>query len=409
MASADGLLQALLHQTACLGAACLAVMLLRPLLGRCLGAHAAYLAWAAVPSTLLAAAAAQRSVADVAPVQALSMVLAPAAAAVPAWPAPAGTAAACLVAAWVVGAAGLGVLALRSQRRFESMLHVAAPHHALGPVVVGVWRPRLWLPADFDQRFCAAERALILAHERVHLCRRDNAWNLLAFTLLVLHWFNPLAWWAWRRMRRDQELSCDALALARGLAAGDAAAPARYVRALLSAQGQGVGLWQAGPAGAPFFSHPLVERIHVLKTRPLPLPRRLAATRVVALAAALFAGAVAAALETVPAAPLAVTTQIEVQVDGRTVAAPQVLGRTGQPMTVALDDAAGTGRLAITLALSPAAGDHLQIDATLRGGPGQKVFASPRLITRDRTPARVDTTLPGSGRSLSVTFAPARQ
>jgi len=31
--------------------------------------------------------------------------------------------------------------------------------------------------------------------------------------LLILHWFNPILWYANRRMRADQEIACDALAL----------------------------------------------------------------------------------------------------------------------------------------------------------------------------------------------------
>ncbi|MGD3580303.1 M56 family metallopeptidase, partial [Xanthomonas citri pv. citri] len=41
------------------------------------------------------------------------------------------------------------------------------------PVSVGLWRPRIVLPMDFDTRYSAAERTLILAHERLHLRRGD--------------------------------------------------------------------------------------------------------------------------------------------------------------------------------------------------------------------------------------------
>jgi hypothetical protein len=281
--------------------------------------------------------------------------------------------------------------------------------------VVGVWRPRLWLPADFEQCFDAAERALILAHERVHLRRHDNAWNLFAFALLATQWFNPLAWWAWHRMRRDQELSCDALALRDGLAAGDAGAPARYVNTLLKAQrlGGGVGATSAGLA-TPFFSHPLVERIRVLKTCPASLPRRVAAARVVALTAGLLAAAVAAALESpklsngLSPGP-AVTTRVEMQVDGRVVASPHLLGHYDQPMTVTIDDAGGMGPLGMTLELFPRPDDHVEISATLRGGPDQQVFAKPILITRNQTPARVETTTPDGAHTVSLTFTPTVQ
>src|ERR1019366_6146319 len=92
---------------------------------------------------------------------------------------------------------------------------------------------RIVLPRDFDSAFDAEERRLMLLHEGVHLRRADNAWNLLATALLVLHWFNPVAWWAWRCLRADQETSCDAAVL-RAEAPG---ALSVYAGALLKVQG----------------------------------------------------------------------------------------------------------------------------------------------------------------------------
>jgi len=48
------------------------------------------------------------------------------------------------------------------------------------PALVGLPRPRIALPVDFEARFTPAERELILAHEAVHRARLDKLWNLLA-------------------------------------------------------------------------------------------------------------------------------------------------------------------------------------------------------------------------------------
>ncbi|MDY6983440.1 MAG: M56 family metallopeptidase [Pseudomonadota bacterium] len=79
----------------------------------------------------------------------------------------------------------------------------------------GVTKPVLLLPEDFAERYDANQRHIILAHEAVHLRRKDNAWNLCALLLVALFWINPLILVAWRCFRLDQELSCDALALRR--------------------------------------------------------------------------------------------------------------------------------------------------------------------------------------------------
>ena len=98
------------------------------------------------------------------------------------------------------------------------------------PVAMGFFGRRIVLPADFDHRFTPAERALALEHEAVHLGRGDLWWNMAALTLLALNWFSPLAHWAFRAFRADQELACDAVVAARAGAAGRYAYAAALVK-----------------------------------------------------------------------------------------------------------------------------------------------------------------------------------
>jgi bla regulator protein blaR1 len=97
------------------------------------------------------------------------------------------------------------------------------------PLAVGLLDRRIVLPADFASRYSAGERRLALDHELVHHRRGDIWWNLLALLLLALNWFNPVAWFAFRAFRADQELACDAVV------AGRSPLPERldYARALV--------------------------------------------------------------------------------------------------------------------------------------------------------------------------------
>jgi bla regulator protein blaR1 len=57
--------------------------------------------------------------------------------------------------------------------------------HGLGSAAVyGLRRPQLLLPSNFLQRYDADQRHIILAHEAVHLQRKDNLWNFAASLLL---------------------------------------------------------------------------------------------------------------------------------------------------------------------------------------------------------------------------------
>jgi bla regulator protein blaR1 len=74
---------------------------------------------------------------------------------------------------------------------------------------MGVWNARIVVPESFEEIYSPRERALVLAHERAHLERRDVAVNVFATVWLCLSWFNPLMYWALGRLRFDQELACD--------------------------------------------------------------------------------------------------------------------------------------------------------------------------------------------------------
>ncbi len=81
------------------------------------------------------------------------------------------------------------------------------------PSVVGIFRQQLLLPKDFHRSHERATLELILKHELVHLRRRDNLINLLAYVCYAIFWFNPLLYCAYRSLRQDQEASCDAQAI----------------------------------------------------------------------------------------------------------------------------------------------------------------------------------------------------
>ena len=85
------------------------------------------------------------------------------------------------------------------------------------PAVTGLWKPVLLLPADFENAFTAPEARLMVQHELMHLKRHDLPLNALLCLLMALHWFNPLLWLAFLRVRADREVACDAQVLENAL------------------------------------------------------------------------------------------------------------------------------------------------------------------------------------------------
>ncbi len=93
------------------------------------------------------------------------------------------------------------------------------------PFILGVLRPRVYLPSGLND----AQRTAVTAHETAHLRRGDHWWKMLGWLLLAVHWFNPLVWLAYVLLCRDIELACDEKAV-RGM---DSAERADYSQALL--------------------------------------------------------------------------------------------------------------------------------------------------------------------------------
>lgn len=358
----ERLLAALSQQALLLSVGVALLAVLRPLLLKRLGAGSVYAAWLLVPALLLTPMLPRPAQEPLRVVMQATGTLETAG--VPALPAPPANHAAIWLALWLAGTAAVALAQATRQWRLARM----GPQLPVGssPALVGLLRPRVVLPVDFEQRFSPAERELILAHEQVHRARHDNAWNLLACALMALHWWNPLAWWAARRMQADQELACDAAVLS---ARPDALAD--YTRALLAAHA-------LTPLGAPLASrwgsaHPLVERIAMLN-RPLPMTRRRAGAMFTLMAgAAGLAYAAQSPQATAPAASdsyIRLTLMLVVQ-EGNQVNRSRLalVGKSGERMRVTLGTA--TREPVISVALTPTAFDDkgYQLDVTAEGLP----------------------------------------
>ena len=114
---------------------------------------------------------------------------------------------------WCLGMAGMLLFSAAGYFRLTRKIRTAIrlegniyrSEYIPAPFVLGIVRPRIYLPCSMDEGYTAH----VIAHEQTHIRRKDHLWKPLGFLLLSLHWFNPLMWLAYALLCRDIELACD--------------------------------------------------------------------------------------------------------------------------------------------------------------------------------------------------------
>ncbi len=151
-----------------------------------------------------------------------------------------------LAALWLLGTCVLLGRAIVSVYRARRLVRSAAPVHSatllsdyetvrrdhgfraraallttpslVSAATFGVFRPVVLLPVDAED--WSHERVhAVLAHELAHIARHDCLTQLLAQFARALYWFNPLMWFAERRMAVERERACDDVVLGSGVSA----------------------------------------------------------------------------------------------------------------------------------------------------------------------------------------------
>lgn len=81
------------------------------------------------------------------------------------------------------------------------------------PSLFDVFNPKILLTSDV-LKLSEKEISYILLHELAHYKRRDLIINYLLLLLQALHWFNPIIWYCFKRIRQDMEVAADEQVLA---------------------------------------------------------------------------------------------------------------------------------------------------------------------------------------------------
>jgi TonB family protein len=95
---------------------------------------------------------------------------------------------------------GISVAPVRAEVRFSDRITV--------PETFGFLHPFILLP-DEAALWTSDRLQVVLAHELIHIERRDWLTQLVAQFSACVYWFHPLAWWALAQLRKEREPACD--------------------------------------------------------------------------------------------------------------------------------------------------------------------------------------------------------
>lgn len=142
-----------------------------------------------------------------------------------------------LLAIWLSGMIAMLILLIRSvlglhglkksalplqsqkvQRLYPCCLHdtgitkyipVYSTAYLKSPVIVGFWKPCIYLPIHLISDDNETDIRYMLLHELQHYKHKDWIANALMNLAGIVYWFHPLVWYVLKEMRIDREIACD--------------------------------------------------------------------------------------------------------------------------------------------------------------------------------------------------------
>ena len=135
---------------------------------------------------------------------------------------------------------------------------VAVCDRIAAPILVGVFRPMILLPAAALTGWAPQQLEMVLLHELAHVRRYDNLVNLLQRVVESLLFFQPMVWIVSGWVRREREYGCDELVVAAPISRTPTRKCSWLWRRTFPMQHHAVRRWGSYTAACPWPSGPLI-------------------------------------------------------------------------------------------------------------------------------------------------------
>lgn len=95
---------------------------------------------------------------------------------------------------------------VREELGVPEKVHLCQSYAAKIPCLVGIRRPKIILPVEsYDKEALH----MILLHELTHYKQKDVVLKRITFFILIIHFFNPMAWLLFFQVQKQSEYVCD--------------------------------------------------------------------------------------------------------------------------------------------------------------------------------------------------------
>lgn len=102
------------------------------------------------------------------------------------------------------------------QLALTKSVKIFSSRHTDIPMVYGIFKPVILIPAGLLFQMNPAQLEAIIAHEMAHIKRNDYLVNLVQSILEMLFFFHPIFWWINHEIKKQREMACDEMAIALG-------------------------------------------------------------------------------------------------------------------------------------------------------------------------------------------------
>ncbi|SKC40100.1 extracellular solute-binding protein [Maledivibacter halophilus] len=97
----------------------------------------------------------------------------------------------------------------KSQMKIKKKVPLIVDSKIKTPSLIGVFNPKILISPNYIDLLTDEELKFVFMHELAHYKRKDIIIRWVFIFLQILHWFNPILWFAFYKARQDCEAACD--------------------------------------------------------------------------------------------------------------------------------------------------------------------------------------------------------